>query len=271
MRAFIFVLLFLMFQNQTQAGECKNTFFVSIVDIWPISYVDTAGQLQGLGQDLARALGQVTRCRIVSEQVPPFQGFKLLRESKTDMIMVNIENSGKNIDVYGDFIPILKVRRILVIRPDTFRKGWNIQNYVDDPKIRFAGVIGMRFAYKQDEIESLRKQQVYIETTDHDNLMNLIKRKGADATFYTEAAFENYRQHSNTADELIKIQDKKTWLLAGIYISKKRFSKDNLEKLESAIEKLRKSGQIQKMVSKYLEPDYGQVLSDMDLKRIKTP
>ncbi|MBO9666086.1 MAG: transporter substrate-binding domain-containing protein [Bdellovibrio sp.] len=253
MKKNILALLLLIFFSQisfARSSRCENTYNVAANRVWPVSFPDKSGKMVGVGHDISQAIGTITGCRVIVDQVPSYRNWKALKDDTYDLTLLNIEDSGEYAS-YGTFIPVVKTRRVLVVNPSVYKKDWSIQQYIDAPAIKFSGLISIRFAYKKEELEALKKQHLYIETTDHENILTLIKKGTADATFFPETTFEYFKQNTSLANGLIMIPDTDTWIPTGIYLSKKRTTDRDLKNIQGAVTRMSSNGQLEKIFAKY--------------------
>ncbi|WP_413293905.1 substrate-binding periplasmic protein [Bdellovibrio sp. HCB185ZH] len=237
-------------------SSCEKRYVLAFLDAAPGFYKNEKGNKEGSSYDILMEVGRRLGCKINEEPgsySAILEGFVRHRVDIT-----GLTTKSPKMENVGEFVEMYRVPRSLVVRKDSFGSHDSIETILKNPKITFAGIIGGLFFIKESEKEQLFKERRLREVPGPQEIFNALAEGRAQATFSSPAFTAYYLKRQNKMDQFKIIPDEKgEWQSLGFYLSTKRLSQDERERIRSIISNVRQDGTLLKIEKKYVNPvDY---------------
>ncbi|QDK45547.1 hypothetical protein DOM22_10495 [Bdellovibrio sp. ZAP7] len=253
-----FVLSFPVYAQVKLRGNlpCEKRYVLAFLDAAPGFYKNEKGIKEGSSYDILMEVGRRLGCK-VSEEPGSYSaildGFVRHRVDIT-----GLTTKSPKMENFGEFVEMYRVPRSLVVRKDSFGVNDSIESILKNPKITFAGIIGGLFFIKESEKEQLFKERRLREVPGPQEVFNALSEGRVQATFSSPAFTAYYLKRQNKLAQFKIIPDEKgEWQSLGFYLSIKRLSKEERQRVRAIISNVRQDGTLLEIEKKYVNPaDY---------------
>ncbi len=244
-------------QKKSQsAPACEKRYVMSFLDSAPGFYRNEKGEKVGSSYDILMEIGRRLGCKVTEE--PGSYSAILEGFLRNRMDLTGLTTRSPKMEKSGEFVEMYRVPRSLVVRKDVSKANDTIESLLKNPKINFAGVIGGSFFIKESEKEKLFQEHRLREVPGPQEVFDALMDGRAQATFSSPAFTSFYLKRQNKTDQFKIIPDEKgEWQSLGFYLSLKRLSKDERERIREIIGNVRQDGTLLKIEKNYVNPvDY---------------
>ncbi|WP_291515406.1 transporter substrate-binding domain-containing protein [Bdellovibrio sp. ArHS] len=238
---------------QADTKVCERRYKVTVNNQAPSFVPDVQNGGRGLSFDLIKAIESRMGCTMTLNPVELPRAFEDLKNSRTDIFAFG--TSDEEWSKYGRFIPLYKAARLMVVNNVVYDPKKSMQDYLKDPRVKFADQTGGRFFYLPEESESLEKQRRVIRSPRPEHLFDFLKEGRAQAMFSSAVFNKYFVETKNMQNKVSFIRDPKNKIAIGIYVSKRRVSPSEFQELQRIIKDLQLEGTFRNIVSRYVYPE----------------
>lgn len=235
------------------SGPCTRMFRVSTNDYAPLYYLNENKLPAGYSHDLVEEIKKRMGCNFVEESFPAPRAISDFSNYRTDM--TGVVPHSEALDQWGIYVPLYSTARILVIRKSKYDAKKTIRQLVETKKTTFAIQIGGGFIYHPEELQILKKENRVLDVPNPPSSYKLISEGRVDAFFSSPVINHYHMQMAKNPSELVTIRDPDKKLEVGIYLSKKKLSKTERDRLTQAIEDMKKDGTLKKLLLPYIDKE----------------
>jgi ABC-type amino acid transport substrate-binding protein len=238
------------------AQVCEKRYVLSFLNAPPGFYKNEKGEKEGSSYEILMEVGRRLGCRTTEE--PGSYSAMLDGFMRHRIDVSGLSTKSPKMEKAGEFVEMYRVPRSLVVRKDAVKPNDTIDSILKNPKINFAGIIGGLFFIQESEKEKLFKEHRLREVPGPQEVFDSLADGRAQATFSSPAFTAYYLKRQNKVDQFKIIPDEKgEWQSLGFYLSLKRLSKDERERIRAIIGNVRQDGTLLKIEKKYVSPvDY---------------
>ncbi|WP_413295450.1 hypothetical protein ACLSU7_02200 [Bdellovibrio sp. HCB185ZH] len=199
--------------------------------------------------ELMRRLG----CKYTEEPTSYSAARENFMHNRSDVFGFALPESA--LDKYGDYIEVVKFPRSVVVNKKNYKANASFESILKDPSISFGGLISGRYFYKDEELMQLRKGSRLKEMPTPEDIFNALIDGRVQATL-TMPLYTHYylsRSHQRVNFQIIA-DESDGWTSVGFYLSHKRLSVFERERLKRLIGEIRQDGTLRKIQMKYNDP-----------------
>lgn len=254
-KALLFTLCLCICQVASASGkDCGRRFRVDVNNYAPLHFVTNYNEVQGLAYEVVIELEKRTGCVFVQDPVERPRMAEDLKKWRTDFVAL-VSPTAAMLEV-GDFIPLYRVGRKLIISSNVYDSKKKLEDYLKDPSVKFATQIGLRYFLSRLEEEKLMKAGRLISVPDPFIAYKLLL-SGRIQAFFTSPVVHahqlknlpSFEGHYSAMADLDKKSD------IGFFVSKKRINAKEQAMVREAIRGMQKDGSLEKIVNKYIAPE----------------
>ncbi len=247
-------------EAQEVAPVCSRTFSVGTLSESPyFLYSKGPAKTLGLVKDFLDEFQKRSGCKFSGSPMNHVRAYDDIKNLRLDMFALLAPSEKWN--KVADSLLIYSFQRVLFIRGASYVEGKTVQQYLDDPKVKFANLIGTESSFTPVELEKLLKQKRIVQSSSPDGVVKLVTSGQAQVAFLTPAYLRYLRKKGVSEKEVQAVFDEKVYSDVGLYVSKKRVSVRESAQIRGTIESMRSDGTIMQIMGKYVSPE--------DLKRYK--
>ncbi|WP_374001206.1 substrate-binding periplasmic protein [Bdellovibrio bacteriovorus] len=254
-RAFA-ILFFLVFCQSAQASskECVRHFRLGVNSYSPLYEVQSDGTVSGLTHDLLAEVSSRMGC--VFSQIP-MDSPRILEDFKRWRLdMVAFLAPLDELKSVGEYIPLYQAARKLIVAKASYDKTRKPENYLNDPKVKFGSQIGPRFFLGDEEEKKLMGQGRLIAFPNPGTAYKQFVADRIQAMFSTPIIHSHYQKEiPELTTKTVAIPDPSHPLTMGFYLSSRRISKSEADKIRKVIREMKQDGTLRKIVSRYVDSE----------------
>ncbi|WII70655.1 transporter substrate-binding domain-containing protein [Bdellovibrio sp. 22V] len=250
--ALIFFCWSLGFLPQVYAKNCERRFRISINNQPPVYFASSQGA-KGLSVELLREVESRLNCPFHLEPVDIPRAYEDFKSYRSDMYAFS--GPDLNWEKYGNYIPLYKAARLLIVSKSVYVPGKKILGYLKDPKIKFVDHTGGRFFYLPHETLELEEQGRLVRRPSPALIYDYLINGKAQASFSSPTFQKYYSETKKFGDKIVAIRDPESRFEIGMYTSKKRVSAVEVEKIKKIVRQMQEDGTLRKIVSRYVQPE----------------
>ncbi len=234
--------------------DCGRRFRVDVNSYAPLHFVSNYNEVQGLAHEVVLELAKRTGCVFVQDPVDRPRMADDFKKWRTDFVAL-VGPTATMLES-GDFIPLYRVGRKLIVASAFYDSKKKLEDYLNDSSVKFATQIGMRYFLSRLEEEKLLKSGRLLSVPDPFSAYKLMS-SGRIQAFFTSPVVHAYqmkhmpgfdRHHVAIAD-----LDKKSDI--GVFVSKKRINSKEQLMVREAIRSMQKDGSLEKIMNKYVSAE----------------
>jgi polar amino acid transport system substrate-binding protein len=150
---------------------------------------------------------------------------------------------------------IYKVERMLLVQKKIYNKDLTVEDYLHNPKLKFAVISGGIFFTKTTEIARLEKENRAVFDPFPDGALELFRQGKVEAVFTSPTYYRRYEKEFDLASFSKLVNDPATKLDLCLFFSNNRVSVKEQESFAKAIEGMRRDGTLKKILIKYVGED----------------
>jgi polar amino acid transport system substrate-binding protein len=245
----IVLILLVCLQAQGQNSTCSRRFIVAVNNYAPHFYRDSRNRPKGLTHDLIDTLQRRVGCVFIEKDQARAVTNDSLKTNRVDIAALFAKNP--EFDKLAFFEPIYRSKRELIMRRSLYVPEKSLQDYILDKKIIYGNIIGSHTGLSPKEEAELRKSHRLIEAVDVATLYSMLKKNRVHALIMLPFTNSYYEKLLEMKSDVVRVVDEDHPIEVGIYYSKRRISMAEKQKMEEAIEAMRKDGTLSRLISEY--------------------
>ncbi|KYG67640.1 hypothetical protein AZI85_16710 [Bdellovibrio bacteriovorus] len=238
---------------QAETKICERRYKVTVNYQAPNFVPDVQKGGKGLSFDLIKAIENRMGCTMTLNPVELPRAFEDLKSARTDIFAFG--TSDEQWSKSGRFIPLYKAARLLVVSNSIYDPKKSIQDYLKDPRIKFADQTGGRFFYHPSESENLEKQRRVIRSPRPEHLYDFLKDGRAQAMFSSAVFNKYFVDIKDMHNKVSFVRDPKNKIEIGIYVSKRRVTPTEFQEIRKIIKDMQIEGAFRGIVARYVYPE----------------
>ncbi|HEX7675367.1 MAG TPA: ABC transporter substrate-binding protein [Bdellovibrio sp.] len=247
------LVLFFSLSSFAQVEKCVRIFRVSSNDYAPLFFLTKDNKPAGYSHDLFEELKNRIGCDFVLEAVPAPRAINDFSNYRTDI--AGLSPHVAMLDQWGEYVPLYKTARILVINKKFYDPKKTIEDYLRSKSMTFADQIGGSFFYQPAELDLLRKSNRLIEAPNPISSYRFIKANRIQGFFSSPVLHRYFLRGPVKAPQMQTLRDPSHKLEVGIYLSKKKLTKLEHDKIIEAIKAMKQDGTLKKLLLPYLDKE----------------
>lgn len=216
--------------------------------------VQSDGTVTGLTHDLLAEISSRMGC--VFSQIP-LDSPRMLEDFKRWRLdMVAFRAPLEELKPVGEYVPLYQAARKLIVAKALYDKSKKPADYLNDAKVKFGSQIGPRFFLADEEEKKLRGQGRLIAFPNPGNAYRQFVADRIQAMFSTPMIHSYYqREIPELSAKTMAIPDSTHPLTMGFYLSLRRISKTEAEKIKKVVQEMKQDGTLRKIVSRYVDSE----------------
>jgi ABC-type amino acid transport substrate-binding protein len=234
----------------TGQAECRHIFSVGVLTDSPYYAAKPRYYATGLVRDLLEQIEKKMNCKFQETPLNYVRALQELKASRIDLFAFSARIPSW-LEV-SDYKVLYSSTRFLVVRKDIYKKEASLQNYLQNPKIKYGNLIGTVMFFKPEEMEKLVKENRVVQSSTAAGVVQLAVSGKAQAFFVTPVYLRYLQKDATFKEKFEVISDLETHIDIGLYISPKRVPANEREQLNKAIEEIRANGTVMTILKKYV-------------------
>ncbi|MFS4458488.1 substrate-binding periplasmic protein [Bdellovibrio sp. HCB2-146] len=246
------VLLVLMaFLCPSQSGAaCVRTYTVGVLKDSPYYTKAPRVQATGLVPDLLTEIRKRLGCPFQEVPLNYVRALEEFKGQRLDLFAFTYINSDWL--EFAEHKVVFSSERVLLVKKSAYRKKGALGDYLQDSKFKFGNLIGAVMFFQPREFEKLSKENRIVQSSTAEGVFQLLATGRVQGVFITPLFLRNLQAKPGFSNDFEAIDDPKTVLDIGIYISKRRFSKEESTQLKKVIDEMRADGTVRSILGKYV-------------------
>ncbi|UOF01333.1 transporter substrate-binding domain-containing protein [Bdellovibrio reynosensis] len=237
------------FAQRKKKEGCERRYIVDMTDFAPI-VIRTKGKLTGIAPDLISALRSKTGCIFIeSEFSLPEIADKLVR-GKSDIVLLAAKKS--DIAATNFFVPLYTNTREIVVAKSVFVPNKTINDYIDDPRIKFAHLIGAWSTLDHEKETKLIKANRMIGIPGPEEAFGLLKEKRVQALLFTGIVNSYFIKKLEMENHSARVYDRTDKVEVGAILSTRRMNDDERRYMKLILDEIKADGTLLKILTKYV-------------------
>lgn len=235
-------------------SSCEKRYVVAFQDDAPGFFVDKNNNKNGTAYELLMEIIRRLDCK-ATEQVT---SYLTLRENflrnKTDIYALGSQDP--EMDKVAEFVEMYNFPRSMVVSKKVSSAKDTIADTLKNPKITFGNVLGGRLFLQESEMADLIAAHRLREFPGPTGVFKALLEGRVQATFSSPAFTNYFITRQNKMDEFRSIPDKSGKVhSSGFYLSKKRLTEGEREKIRKIIHEIRADGTLLRISKKYVNEE----------------
>ncbi|UXR64945.1 transporter substrate-binding domain-containing protein [Bdellovibrio bacteriovorus] len=253
MKRVLFILLLVFCQSvQASPKECVRHFRLGVNNYSPLYEVQPDGTVSGLTYDLLSEISARMGC--VFSQIPMDSPRMLEDFKRWRLDMVAFMAPLEELKSAGEYISLYQAARKLIVAKSFYDKSRKAQDYLNDPKVKFGSQIGPRFFLGSEEEKRLMGQGRLISFPNPGAAYKQFVTGRIQAMFSTPIIHWHFQKEMpDLVTKTVAVPDVTHPLTMGFYISLRRISKAEADKIKKVVQEMKQDGTLRKIVSRYVD------------------
>jgi ABC-type amino acid transport substrate-binding protein len=257
MLKWLFVFLFLASSAHARSffssqAECERRYVVSFLGN-PPAYIVEKGVKGGSAYDVLTELMRRTGCRYTEQPASHSAARENFMNNRVDVF--GFTGPDPMMDKHGEYVEMVKLPRFLVINKKYLKSVDTFKSILQFRQILFGSVIAGNYFYTQDELDLLRKTKRLREVPSPADVFNSLIADRIQASLTVPLFTHYYLTRVKQREKFEVIPDLHgDWTSVGFYLSHKRLSATERERLKKLIVDIRQDGTLEKIQQKYNDP-----------------
>lgn len=248
------IFLFLQYSAFSKVNLCKEKQQPISLGFYTIGFLfyEEEGEFLGIDKDVVEQLEKRTNCKFHSTVMTRARIWKELETGELDMSVSGIPTPERM--KFAHFVRYFTARQFL-ITTNQFANYSNIQEFVNDPNIKFAKVRSFKHgAFFDAMFDSIKDQERLIDVTKVDDLFDLISKDKVQVIVAMNVVYPYWLQKLNLKNKVaIKdFKDNTETIPGDLILSKKKFSKEQADMFKKVISQQISDGTLLKLFSAYV-------------------
>ncbi|QLY23794.1 ABC transporter substrate-binding protein [Bdellovibrio sp. KM01] len=232
--------------------SCERRYVVTFLGT-PPAYIVEKGIKSGSAYEVVVELMRRVGCKYTEEPASYSAARENFIHNRSDVFGFAVPDA--TMDKYGEFVEMLKFPRSLVVNKKVLKANPSFEAVLNDHSVSFGGLISGRYFFTNEEIQRLRQSSRLREVPTPADIFSALIAGRVQATLtvpiYTHYYLSRSKQRENFE---VLSDDSGSWTSVGFYLSHKRLSEKERERLKKLISKIREDGTLQKIQRKYNDP-----------------
>ncbi|MNL22363.1 Bacterial extracellular solute-binding protein, family 3 [compost metagenome] len=251
------LVLFTFFYALPNWAVCVRNYTVGVLTDSPYYAKEPRVQASGLVRDLLEEIRKRLGCPFQEVPLNYVRALEDFKGSRVDLFAFSYVNSAW-LDV-AEHKVLYASERVLLVKKNVYNKKSQISDYIQNPKVKFGNLIGTVMFFQPEEIQKLNTENRVVQSSTAEGVIQLLVSGRAQGVFVTPIYLRYLQTKPEYKDVFVVIEDPKTSIDIGLYISKRRVSKEENSQIKKIIDEMRADGTVRTILSKYV--------SSEDLKR----
>lgn len=257
MKVSALLVLLTFFYSVPNWAVCGRTYTVGVLKDSPYYSKVPRVEATGLVPDLLAEIRKRLGCPFQEVPLNYVRALEEFKGQRLDLFAFTYINSDW-LDV-ADHKVVFSSERVLLVSKSIYKKKSLVSDYLRDPKIKFGNMIGAVMFFQPQEFQKLMKENRIIQSSTVDGVIQLFIAGRVQGIFITPLFLRSLQAKPEFKNVFEVIDDPRTPLDIGIYISKRRVSKEESSQLKKVIDEMRADGTVRSILGKYVPAE--------DLKR----
>lgn len=244
------ILFAMMFSHATE--PCERRFVLAVLDKEP-SYFVEEGVKKGHSYTVLTDIIKKLDCRI--NDIPGLHAANKEKLIHNRIDIMGLALHDPELDKFAEFIPAYKVPRLLIVRKGPFDPNYHIEDYLKNPKVTFATLIGAGFFMEDQERKQLFKNNRLHEVPSPEDIFTSLIKGRTQAAFSSPLFIHHYLTRKNRDKDFEYLVDPAHTQELGIYVSKKRVSEKDRQDIKEIIKVMKKDGSLLRSAKDYIRAE----------------
>ncbi len=250
----ILILICMIVFNKNIFAENKkiNCFKVFKFSLYNYGYFYSLEENIGIYKDIAEELEKRSKCKFeYILDMPRIRTLKSIENGTLDFTLSSLQTPDRA--KYSYFSFYYKIKNFVIIRKEVNASSWN--DFISNKNLKFGIVRGYKHGESDEKLEILKTKNRIVDYAEPQNLYEALKNNDIQAVLSTVPVYVYQFKKIKKLKTNVKIYDwnpQEKYLNSGMMMSKKNFSKEEVEKWSALIHKMRSDGTMMKIFQKYL-------------------
>jgi ABC-type amino acid transport substrate-binding protein len=239
---------------QPMNGTCEKRYVLAFQNDAPGFFIDKKNQKNGTAYELLLEVVRRLGCKS-TEQITPYLTLRdnFLR-NRADMYALTTQV--KELDAVAEFVEMYSFPRSLVVSKKASTGKDTIASVLKNPKILFGNVVGGRLFIQPQELTDLESKHRVRDFPGPTEVFKSLLDGRIQATFSSPSFTYFYITRENKMEQFRSIPDPSGEVYrAGFYLSRKRLSETERQKIRKIILEMRSDGTLLRISRKYVNEE----------------
>lgn len=251
MRLFWFILLAAgLIQPAWGQGPCTRNYVIGTVITSTDPDRDNVARVY---MDILKEIQKRQGCQYTEKLVSLTRASDELRRHRIDIFAFAVPNDSWN--EFSTNLPLLRIKRLLLIQKKHFIAGASVQDYIQNTKIKFGALSGTTFLISEKEISQLEKDNRVQYMPSPLSGIELFSKSKLDAMFFTPILLQSYAKKFQLREKSMLIVDKSEPLPLSMFFSKVRVTPAEIKSFEVTLTAMKKDGTLKEILRRYINED----------------
>jgi len=234
-----------------EAQSC-GPYQVAFYEFGSLYFRNDNGQFVGIDKDLIDELVRRTGCQLQGRLESRVRTWHLLENGDLDMTVSGVASPER--EAYADFAMYVNSRNHLIVRRELAPRLQSMKDFTADTRLQLGVVKSFRHGVILDDwIDTLRKQGRVQEYADAEVVARVFAGGRVDAFLSQPLVWTPLLNRNNLTDQVSMLDlAPQENILGGLVFSRQRVAKQDIQKMSSAIEAMRRDGTLERIFSKYI-------------------
>ena len=229
--------------------ECFKVFKLSLYNY---GYFYSLKKNIGIDKDIAEELEKRSKCKFeYIVDMPRIRTLKSIENGSLDFTMSSIQTPDR--DIYSYFSFYYKIKNFAVVRKGANTNSWD--SFITNKSFIFGVVRGYKYGDSDEKINILKEKNRVIDYAEPELMYDALKNNDVQAVLGVIPVAKYYLKNIKNLESNVTIYDwnpQEKYRDCGIMMSKKVFSKEEVNKWNKLIHKMILDGTVMKIFRKYL-------------------